>query len=73
MFFFNFIYLLDRDHRKAEGQAEREEWKQAPCLAESPLWDSIPGTWNHNKEMMINSLKDSKLLLTGMFQALFLV
>ena len=51
-FFFKilFIYLTERDHsRREEGKrSQKEEGKQAPCWAESPMWDSIPGPWDHD-------------------------
>ncbi|XP_059020576.1 cilia- and flagella-associated protein 298 isoform X2 [Mustela lutreola] len=36
------------DIGRRNGQ-ERERRRQAPCCAESPMWGSIPGPWDHDR------------------------
>ena len=45
-----FIYLFDRE-RQREREHKQEEWereKQASRRARSPMWDLIPGLWDHD-------------------------
>ena len=45
--------------RDREGWGrQRQREKQAPCGAESPIWDSIPGPQDHDlsRRQMLNHL-----------------
>ncbi|XP_059042435.1 thyroid transcription factor 1-associated protein 26 isoform X2 [Mustela nigripes] len=44
------------EHRQHGRQSQRE--KQAPCEARSPMWDSIPGRWDHDlsRRQLLNQL-----------------
>ena len=45
--FYLFIWQRGNERAQArEGQRKRE--KQNPCWAGSPMWDSIPGPWDHD-------------------------
>ena len=44
-----FTYWTEREGSQVGREAGRERrGKQAPCWAESPMWGSIPGPWEHN-------------------------
>ena len=52
--FYLFIYLREKEHKQREQQRQRE--KQATWGAGSPMWGSIPGSWDHdsNRRQMLN-------------------
>ena len=43
-----FIYLTERKRSQVGREAGRERGKQTPCWAESQIWGSIPGPWDHD-------------------------
>ena len=53
LFFFLRLYLSDTQRDRdctwsTSREHQREREKQIPCWAGSPMWDSIPGPWDHD-------------------------
>ena len=55
-FFLRFYLFIHERHRESESEREREREREAETQAEgeadcihagSPMWDSIPGPWDH--------------------------
>ena len=65
-FFLRFyLFVIEREARASTGrqsgrqrQRQRQREKQAPCRARSPMWDSIPGRWDHDlsRRQLLNQL-----------------
>ena len=51
-FFKDFIHIFDKQRsqvgREAGRERKRERRKQASRQAGSPIWGSIPGSWDHD-------------------------
>ena len=45
---FKRFYLFERARKRENMSMGREREKQTPCLAGSPMLDSIPGPWDHD-------------------------
>ena len=43
-----FIFLTERERTHRQSSKQREREKQAPRWAESPIWGSILGSWDHD-------------------------
>ena len=47
IFLKDFIYLFARENMHVTGERQRK--KQTPGWAGSPMWDLIPGPWDHDR------------------------
>jgi len=61
-----FIYLTDRERERKHKQGEREREKQPAHQAGTPMWGSIPGSWDQDPSprQMFNCLSHPGALFT---------